>query len=69
MANWGLTCKGCGQVFRYSEISEMTLVDYFLPTKPEIAAEGVERECPNCRAKFVYQGNELTYEALKKSGD
>ena len=47
----------------------MTLVDYFLPTKPEIAAEGVERECPNCRAKFVYQRNELTYEALKKPRD
>jgi hypothetical protein len=63
MASWGLICKGCRQVFRYSEISE-TLADYFLPAKPEIAAEGIERECPNCKAKFVYQKSELTYDPL-----
>jgi hypothetical protein len=65
MASWGLTCKGCGEVFRYSEIKE-TLADYFLPAKPDIAPEGVERECPNCKKKFVYQRNELTYEFLEK---
>jgi hypothetical protein len=66
MAIWGLTCKGCGQVFRYSEISERTLIDYFLPAKPEIAPEGEERECPHCKAKFVYRRNELTYNPLEK---
>ncbi|HEX4002274.1 MAG TPA: hypothetical protein VHX36_06470 [Candidatus Acidoferrales bacterium] len=60
MASWGLTCKGCGQVFRYAEISE-TLADYFLPAKPQISAEGVERQCPNCKKKFIYMRNELTY--------
>ena len=60
MANWGLICKGCGQTFTYSRISE-TLEDYFLPAKPEIAPKGVERECPNCKEKFLYTRNELTY--------
>jgi hypothetical protein len=66
MASWRLTCKGCGETFRYSEINENTLVDYFLPAKPEIGPEGVEHECPNCKARFVYQRNELTYGPLKK---
>jgi hypothetical protein len=66
MASWGLTCKGCGQTFTYSKISER-LVDYFLPAKPEIAAEGVERECPNCKAKCVYKRNELTYNSPENS--
>jgi hypothetical protein len=69
MASWGLTCKGCGELFRYSEISETTLIDYFLPAKPEIAPEGVERECPGCKARFVYQRNELTYEPLERPRD
>jgi hypothetical protein len=60
MSSWGLTCKGCGQTFAYSKIRE-TLADYFLPAKPEMAPEGVERQCPNCNEKFVYTRNELTY--------
>ncbi|HEX4001990.1 MAG TPA: hypothetical protein VHX36_05035 [Candidatus Acidoferrales bacterium] len=60
MASWGLTCKGCGQTFVYSRISE-TLADYFLPAKPEIATEGVERECPKCKERFTYLRSELTY--------
>lgn len=65
MANWGLTCKGCGEVFRYSEIKE-TLADYFLPAKPEIAPEGVERECPSCKATFTYRRSELTYRSSER---
>jgi hypothetical protein len=68
MASWALTCKRCGEVFTYSEISE-TLANYFSPTKPEFPPEGLECECPNCKAKSTYQQNELTYQFKKKSGD
>jgi hypothetical protein len=69
MPSWGLTCKGCGDIFRYSEISENTLVDYFLPAKPEFPARGVERECPSCKAKFTYQKSELMYQTAKTAPD
>ena len=39
-----------------------TLVDYFLPKKPEVSTEGLEMECPECKTKYVYQQNELWYE-------
>jgi hypothetical protein len=67
MANWGLTCKGCGKSFPYSEISEDTLVDYYLPAKPELPHEGTERECPNCKAKFTYRKSELIYRTGEKA--
>jgi hypothetical protein len=68
MPSWALTCKRCGEVFMYSEISE-TLADYFIPAKPEFPPEGLECECPNCKAKSTYQLNELTYQFAKKFGD
>ncbi|HTX13940.1 MAG TPA: hypothetical protein VMD77_01510 [Candidatus Baltobacteraceae bacterium] len=66
MANWGLTCKGCGATFRYSEITEATLEDYLMPAKPDIPLEGMERECPRCKAKFTYQKSELIYQTRRE---
>jgi hypothetical protein len=60
MANWGLKCKHCGVIFAHSRIGE-TLVDYFMPAKPEFPPEGLERECPNCKTKCTYWQNELRY--------
>ncbi len=60
MASWALTCKQCSQVFTHSQVSQ-TLADYFLPEKPKFPPAGFERECPNCKAKSIYQENELRY--------
>jgi hypothetical protein len=60
MAIWVLICKRCGETFAYSEIGE-SLLDYFFPKKPEIPLEGVECECPTCKAKFIYQQYELMF--------
>jgi len=48
-------------VVPHAEIGN-TLVDYFLPKKPEVSTEGLEMECPECKTKYVYQQNELWYE-------
>jgi hypothetical protein len=61
MASWLLTCKQCSQVFTHSQVSQR-LVDYFFSEKPTFPQEGLERECPNCKTKAVYQRNELKYE-------
>jgi len=61
MASWLLTCKQCSQVFTHSQVGQK-LVDYLFPEKPKFPPEGLERECPNCKTKGVYQRNELKYE-------
>jgi hypothetical protein len=53
-------CKRCGETFAYCEIGE-SLLDYFFPKKPEMPTEGVERQCPACKAKFIYQQFELMF--------
>jgi hypothetical protein len=60
MAIWVLLCKRCGQTFAYCEISE-SLLDYFFPKKPVIPPDGVERQCPACKAKLIYQQYELMF--------
>jgi hypothetical protein len=61
MARWVLSCKSCREVFVHSAISD-TMPNYYLPLRPEFSAEGDERECPNCKAKSVYQGIDLRYQ-------
>ena len=60
MASWSLACKNCNKAFAYSEIGD-TLSEFFIPLRPEFPPEGVERECPHCKDKAIYQRNELTY--------
>jgi hypothetical protein len=62
MASWVLCCKNCQDVFVHSAIPDTT-PNFYLPLRPEFSAEGDERECPNCKAKFVYQRTELRYHA------
>lgn len=50
MASWGLACKNCHAVFTHSQIPN-TLADYYLPIRPEFPPDGLERECPNCKAR------------------
>jgi hypothetical protein len=61
MASWALTCKHCGKMFTLSTIDQ-TLANYFDPGKPEFPPEGLECECPDCKAKATYQRHELTYQ-------
>jgi hypothetical protein len=66
MESWTLVCKNCHKAFAYSKIGN-TLGDFFLPLRPEIPPEGVERECPNCKVHAIYQRNELRYQSEAKS--
>jgi hypothetical protein len=52
MAIWVLLCKRYGKIFAYCEISE-SLLDYFFPKKPVMLPEGIECQCPACKAKFI----------------
>jgi hypothetical protein len=61
MEIWGLACKGCGQLFKHSEIED-TLENRFLPLRPRLPLEGATSECPSCKAKFSYATYELRYQ-------
>jgi hypothetical protein len=61
MAEWVLVCKYCGKAFSHSEIGG-TLLDYFLPVKPRFPVGGLQRECPDCKTRSIYQQNELRYQ-------
>ncbi len=60
MAIWVLLCKRCGETFAYCQIGE-SLLDYLFPKKPDMPPEGVECQCPTCKAKFVYLQYELVF--------
>lgn len=66
MASWSLACKNCNKAFAYSQIGD-TLSEFFIPSRPEIPPEGVERECPSCKAKAIYKRNELRYQSEDQS--
>jgi hypothetical protein len=61
MARWALACKQCSEVFTHSRVSNNSLEDLFIPEKPKFPAMGLERECPKCHAKAIYQQRELIY--------
>jgi len=66
MASWGLDCRNCHKAFAYSKIGD-TLLDVFIPSRPEFPPQGVERECPHCKQKAIYQLNELRYQSEPQS--
>ncbi len=66
MTSWVLSCKCCRRVFTYSQIPD-TLADLFLAHKPPFPPDGLERVCPFCRAKFVYQRSDLVYREVRLS--
>jgi len=39
------------------------IADYFLPTKPGIAADGAQFKCSNCGHISLYKRNDLIYQA------
>jgi hypothetical protein len=60
MSHWALSCKNCGEVFAYSPIAD-TLDNYFIPLPPEFPPQGLECECPRCKANATYQRTDLRY--------
>jgi hypothetical protein len=63
MASWVLTCKQCSEVFTYSLVSDKTPADFSIAAIPKFPPTGLERECPKCHAKYIYQQRELIYRA------
>jgi len=63
-ALWVVSCRNCNESFTYSEISEpQHAVDYLFPTKPEVAGNGRELQCPHCKSIATYQRTDLWYQA------
>ena len=60
MPSWALACKNCGKLFAHSQIGE-NLANFYLPEKPKFPDTGLERLCPHCNVKSMYQQQELRY--------
>ena len=66
MASWDLCCRNCGKDFTYSQIGD-TLLDFFIPSRPEMPPKGVERECLTCKAKATYQQTEINQNPMGRA--
>ncbi len=66
MANWSLICKKCQFIFPHSEIGD-SLAECFVSEKPKFPPEGVEWECPRCKARFTYVRYDLIYQKSSSS--
>jgi hypothetical protein len=60
MASWVLICKRCGEIIHYREIGD-SLIEYFIPEKPEMPREGMVCACPICNANSIYKQSDLTF--------
>jgi hypothetical protein len=60
VACWTLTGGNCGSNFVHSLIEDNSVLNFFLPQKPEFPDGGSE-ECPNCRRKAIYKRTDLRY--------
>ena len=59
---WVVDCQNCLASFTHSEVGkERKLIDYLLPTAPEIPLAGQEMECPSCKTKALYTRRDLRY--------
>jgi ribosomal protein S27E len=71
MAQWVLSCTGCGAEVSHSPVVEVTLA-YGISVKPEFPPGGLQVRCPNCHESFTYQRYELYYskstEARREDG-
>lgn len=66
MASWSLACRNRNKRFAYSQIGDR-LLDVLMPLRPEFPPDGVECECPHCKAKATYPINELRYQSEPQS--
>jgi hypothetical protein len=59
---WVVDCRNCLASFTHSEVGrDRRLIDYLVPTAPQLPADGQEMECPSCKSKAVYTGQDLRY--------
>jgi len=59
---WVVDCRNCLASFTHSEVGrDRRLIDYLVPTAPRLPPEGQEMECPSCKRKAVYTGQDLRY--------
>jgi hypothetical protein len=61
MAAWVLECVNCRNRFEYSKIDDAGIVNYFLPQKPAMPAQGQEVICPQCGSAGQYYFFDLLY--------
>lgn len=55
-------CRNCLASFTHSEVGrDRKLVDYLVPTAPELPQGGQEMECPSCKTKALYTSQDLRY--------
>jgi DNA-directed RNA polymerase subunit RPC12/RpoP len=59
MAKWFLKCVKCGQEFQYSQIDDVGMADFYLPSKPNIPENACV--CPNCGHSALYKRTDLFY--------
>jgi hypothetical protein len=59
---WVVDCRNCLAIFTHSEVGrERKLIDYLVPTAPQLPPDGQEMECPSCKARALYTGRDLHY--------
>jgi ribosomal protein S27E len=63
MASWVLQCGNCKVVFAHSQIDDRSILNYYIPEKPDFPSGGILLECPSCGTRATYQLAELSYRA------
>jgi hypothetical protein len=61
MPFWVIGCVNCKTDFVYAKIDDYKLDEFLNPRKPEVPAQGYERECPSCGHKGAYARTDLVY--------
>jgi hypothetical protein len=62
MAQWVFYCDECNVPFTYSEIQNDGPGLFAVEAKPEIAAEGINLDCPNCKKPSIFRRHQLVYQ-------
>lgn len=59
---WVVDCRNFLLSFTHSEVGrERKLIDHLIPTSPELPSGGQEMECPSCKSKATYTGQDLRF--------
>jgi hypothetical protein len=60
---WIVDCRNCLASFTHSQVGrDRKLIDYLIPTAPELPASGQEMECPACKTKSIYMHQDLRFQ-------
>jgi ribosomal protein S27E len=61
MARWIIECRKCGSAIHHSTIPD-TLENYYFPSRPASAYQGMSMECPDCGHRTTYGGDDLRFQ-------